>query len=98
MGWRFKWVSSHGNDFNFDYHVSFTKDDEAKDKVYYNYGTGEFISDEFPGLSVFCKDANGDIFHTYSTYARGLYILLGVYDFLHLVPTGCYETSVSVMD
>src|SRR5467141_525528 len=62
LGWRFKWVSSHGNDFNFDYHVSFTKEDEAKGKVYYNYGMGEFMSDELPGLSVFFKDANGDIF------------------------------------
>src|SRR5438445_426590 len=53
MGWRFKWVSSHANGFNFDYHVSFTKEDEVRGKVYYNYGMGEFISDELPGLSVF---------------------------------------------
>src|SRR5207244_614565 len=59
MGWRFKWVSSYGNDFNFDYHVSFTKDEEAKGTVYYNYGMGEFMSDELPGLSVFYKDENG---------------------------------------
>src|ERR1700730_8470190 len=55
MGWRFKWLSSHGNDFNFDYHVSFTKEEEEKNKVYYNYGTGEFISDKLTGLSVFYK-------------------------------------------
>src|SRR5439155_2448003 len=77
MGWRFKWVSSHGSDFNFDYHVSFTKEQEKKNKVYYNYSEGEFISDELPGLSVFYKDEDGDIFHTYSTYARGLDILVG---------------------
>src|SRR5437660_5553281 len=71
MGWRFKWVSSSGNDFNFDYHVSFTKEEEAKVRVYYNYGMGEFMSDELPGLSVFYKNEDGDIFHTYSTYARG---------------------------
>src|SRR6202165_4598305 len=59
MGWRFKWVSSHGSDFNFYYHVSFTKDDEAKGKVYYNYGTGGLMSDELPGLSVFYKVAKG---------------------------------------
>ena len=70
MGWRFKWLSSHGNDFNFDYHVSFTNEEEAKGEVRYNYKMGEFVSDELPGLSVFYKDKSGDIFHTYSTYAR----------------------------
>ncbi len=88
MGWRFKWLSSEGNDLNFDYHVSFTKEDERKNKVYYNYEGGEFINDELPGLSVFYKDENGDIFHTYSTYARGLDILVGAYNFLDLVPKG----------
>jgi predicted dithiol-disulfide oxidoreductase (DUF899 family) len=88
MGWRFKWLSSHGNHFNFDYHVSFTKEDEKKNKAYYNYEIGEFINDEMPGLSVFYKDANGDVFHTYSTYARGLDILVGAYNFLDLVPKG----------
>jgi predicted dithiol-disulfide oxidoreductase (DUF899 family) len=68
MGWRFKWVSSYGNDFNFDYHVSFTKDELAKGKVYYNYGMVEGY-DELPGISVFYKNAAGDIFHTYSSYA-----------------------------
>src|SRR6267378_1204577 len=98
MGWRFKWVSSHSNDFNFDYHVSFTKEDEAKGKVYYNYEMGEFMSDELPGLSVFYKDANGDIFHSYSTYARGLDILVGAYNFLDLVPKGRGENPESTMD
>jgi len=82
MGWRFKWVSSHGSDFNFDYRVSFTKEEEEKNKVYYNYRMGEFMSEELPGLSVFYKDENGDVFHTYSTYARGLDILVGTYNFL----------------
>src|SRR5216110_1598779 len=72
MGWQFKWLSSHGNDFNFDYHVSFTKDEERKGTVNYNYKTTEFISDELPGLSVFYKNEDGEIFHSYSTYARGL--------------------------
>ncbi len=88
MGWRFKWVSSHGNDFNFDYHVSFTKEDEQKNKAHYNYTVGEFINDEMPGLSVFYKNKDGDVFHTYSTYARGLDILVGAYNFLDLVPKG----------
>ena len=98
MGWRFKWLSSHGNDFNFDYHVSFTKEEEKANKVYYNYGTGEFMSDELPGLSVFYKDENGDVFHTYSTYARGLDMLVGTYNFLDLVPKGRDENTESTMD
>jgi len=98
MGWRFKWLSSHGNDFNFDYHVSFTKEDDEKNKVYYNYRTAEFISDELPGLSVFYKNEDGDIFHTYSTYARGLDILMGTYNFLDLVPKGRDENPDSPMD
>jgi len=98
MGWRFKWLSSHGNDFNFDYHVSFTKDGEAKAKVYYNYEMGEFISDELPGLSVFYKDETGDVFHTYSTYARGLDYLIGTYNFLDLTPKGRDENPDSTMD
>ena len=98
MGWRFKWLSSHGNDFNFDYHVSFTPEDEKKGKVYYNYETQEFMSDELPGLSVFYKDENGDVFHTYSTYARGLDILVGTYNFLDLVPKGRDENPDLTMD
>jgi len=97
MGWGFKWVSSNGNDFNFDYHVSFTKDEEAKGKVYYNYETAEFISDELPGLSVFYKNEDGGIFHTYSAYARGLDTLVGTYNFLDLVPKGRDEDRDSTM-
>jgi predicted dithiol-disulfide oxidoreductase (DUF899 family) len=98
MGWRFKWVSSHERDFNFDYHVSFTKEEEAKDEVYYNYEMGEYMSDELPGLSVFYKDQSGEIFHTYSTYARGLDILVGTYNLLDLVPKGRDENPDSTMD
>jgi predicted dithiol-disulfide oxidoreductase (DUF899 family) len=98
MGWRFKWVSSHGSDFNFDHHVSFTKEEEEKNEVYYNYRTGEFMMDELPGLSVFLKGENGDVFHTYSTYARGLDILVGAYNFLDLAPKGRNENPDSTMD
>ncbi|HEY4281590.1 MAG TPA: thioredoxin family protein [Chthoniobacterales bacterium] len=98
MGWRFKWLSSYGSDFNFDYHVSFTEEDEKKDETYYNYAKGEFFMDELPGLSVFFKDESGDIFHTYSTYARGLDILVGTYNFLDLVPKGRDENPDSTMD
>src|SRR5438270_5113475 len=88
MGWRFKWLSSYGNDFNFDYHVSATEDEKAKGKMSYNYRTDEQIGEEMPGLSVFYKDENGDVFHTYSMYARGLDILVGAYNFLDLAPKG----------
>ncbi len=98
MGWRFKWVSAYGNDFNFDYHVSFTKDEEAKGEVNYNYETTEFMCDELPGLSVFYKDENDDVFHTYSTYARGLDMLIGTYNLLDLVPKGRDENPDSTMD
>jgi predicted dithiol-disulfide oxidoreductase (DUF899 family) len=94
MDWRFKWVSSCGNDFNFDYHVSATKEEQEKGKMYYNYTMQEIDTEEWPGLSVFCKDANGDVFHTYSTYARGLDILVGVYNFLDLVPKGRDEDNL----
>ncbi len=88
MGWRFKWLSSYGNDFNFDYHVSATEEEKEKGKMFYNYRTDELIGEEMPGLSVFYKDENGSVFHTYSTYARGLDILVGAYNFLDLVPKG----------
>lgn len=94
MGWRFKWVSSYGNDFNYDYHVSFTKDEMAKGKVYYNYEMTEFASEEAPGTSVFYGDATGDIFHTYSSYARGLDMLVGAYNYLDLMPKGRDEAEL----
>jgi len=95
MGWRFKWVSSNGNDFNFDYHVSFTKDEMAKGDVYYNYEMQKFGSEEAPGVSVFYRDAAGDIFHTYSAYARGLDILVGAYNYLDLAPKGRDEDGLT---
>jgi predicted dithiol-disulfide oxidoreductase (DUF899 family) len=98
MGWRFKWVSSNENDFNFDYHVSFTPEEEKKNEVYYNYQKREFMSDELPGLSVFYRDEEGAVYHTYSTYARGLDGLVGTYQFLDLVPKGRDENPESTMD
>src|SRR3981081_2065221 len=76
LGWRFKWLSSHGSDFNFDYHVSATEDEKAKGKMFYNYKMDELMSDEMPGLSVFDKNENGEVFDTYSTSARGLAMLV----------------------
>ena len=94
MGWKFQWVSSYGSDFNFDYHVSFRPEEKADGKVYYNYARSEFPSEEGPGASVFAKDAAGDVFHTYSTYARGLDILMGAYNILDLVPKGRDEEGL----
>jgi predicted dithiol-disulfide oxidoreductase (DUF899 family) len=95
MGWKFQWVSSFGSDFNFDYHVSFTPEERASGKVYYNYAVGEFPSEEGPGASVFAKDAAGEVFHTYSSYARGLDILMGTYNVLDLVPKGRDEDGLA---
>src|SRR5271165_6962525 len=88
MGWRFNWVSSYGGDFNADFYVSFTKEEIAQGKVNYNYTMQEFPSAEAPGLSVFYKDAAGGVFHTYSTYGRGVELLMGTYRILDLVPKG----------
>jgi predicted dithiol-disulfide oxidoreductase (DUF899 family) len=93
MGWRFKWVSSYGNDFNYDFHVSFTKDQLAKGKVDYNYDMVEGY-DELPGLSVFYEDENGAVFHTYSAYARGLDLLIGAYNWLDMAPKGRDEAAL----
>jgi predicted dithiol-disulfide oxidoreductase (DUF899 family) len=94
MGWHFNWVSSNANDFNRDYHVAFTKEELAKGKVDYNYGMNEFPSEEAPGISVFYKDEHGDIFHTYSAYARGTESTVGAYSYLDLVPKGRDEDSL----
>jgi predicted dithiol-disulfide oxidoreductase (DUF899 family) len=96
MGWRFKWVSSFGGDFNQDYQVSFTPQEKAGGKVFYNYEFIEsFPSEERPGASVFYKNAAGEIFHTYSTYGRGLDILIGTYHFLDLAPKGRDEDGLA---
>ena len=94
MGWEFRWVSSADSDFNYDYHVSFTADEEAKDRVDYNYETRSFMSSEMPGLSVFYKDRDGTIYHTYSCYARGLDALNSAYQLLDLAPKGRDEAEL----
>ena len=88
MGWTFKWVSSLESDFNRDFNVSFTPDEMEKGEMYYNYRVTQFPADEAPGASFFYKDDDGDIFHTYSCYGRGLDILNGAYNYLDLVPKG----------
>src|SRR3970040_2910803 len=75
MGWGFRWVSAFGNDFNRDYHVSFTPEEMEKGGTFYNFGKNRFPSSEAPGISVFYRDSKGEVFHTYSCYARGLDML-----------------------
>lgn len=94
MGWRFKWVSSHGNDFNYDFHVSSTAEERAKGRMAYNYGEQNFSGEELPGASAFYKDAQGGVFHTYSTYARGLDLMLGTYNWLDIAPKGRDEEGL----
>jgi predicted dithiol-disulfide oxidoreductase (DUF899 family) len=88
MGWSFPWVSSSGTDFNFDFGVSFTPEALADHTAAYNYGSGDPGFGEREGISVFAKNDAGDIFHTYSTYARGIDMVNGTYQFLDLVPKG----------
>jgi predicted dithiol-disulfide oxidoreductase (DUF899 family) len=94
MGWRFKWVSSFGSDFNFDYQVSATPQEKASGEALYNYEVTTFPSDERPGASVFCKNPAGKVFHTYSSYGRGLDMLIGAYNFLDLAPKGRDEAGL----
>ena len=88
MGWKFAWVSSSRNDFNHDYHVSFTPEEVRSGAVFYNYSKTAMDSADREGLSVFYQDPGGAIFHTYSTYARGIDMLNGTYHYLDLVPKG----------
>jgi predicted dithiol-disulfide oxidoreductase (DUF899 family) len=92
MGWTHQWVSAAGSDFNRDYHVSFTPED-LQQEIYYNYRRIRSSMTEQPGISVFYKDADGAVYHTYSTYSRGLDMLNGAYHYLDLVPKGRDETD-----
>ncbi len=93
LGWKFPWVSSFGSDFNYDYDVSATKEDIDSGKSIYNYEPSNFPSDERPGASVFVKK-DGEIYHTYSTYQRGLDMMLNAYNFLDLTPKGRDEEGL----
>jgi len=94
MGWQFKWVSSHGSDFNHDFGVSFTPQAVASGEVDYNHRIGPFPSEEAPGISVFTKDDAGAVFHTYSTYGRGVEVMMGAYNLMDLTPKGRDENDV----
>lgn len=95
MGWKFRWVSSLNSDFNSDYHVSFTKADIANGDSTYNFEVrAEQSEGEAPGTSVFYRNDAGEVFHTYSSYARGGDILIGAHNFLDLTPKGRNEDTI----
>ena len=93
MGWKFKWVSSHGSDFNYDYHVSFRPEEIEAGKAYYNYTMTENAGEEMPGTSVFYNDPEHGIMHTYSAFGRGNEPMLGTYQILDITPKGRDETG-----
>ncbi len=95
MGWSLKWLSSHDNTFNRDYHVSFTDQEMANENGYYNYKIQRTPAQEMPGLSVFAKDDDGDVYHTYSSYGRGTDMINGAYHLLDRVPKGRDEDGLS---
>jgi predicted dithiol-disulfide oxidoreductase (DUF899 family) len=88
MGWRFKWLSSQGNDYSFDYQAAFAPEARQSGTAFYNYRKGDPGHSDREGVSVFCKDASGDVFHTYSCYARGIDMLNTAYHYLDIVPKG----------
>lgn len=94
MGWSFDWYSSLNNDFNFDYRVSFTKAQRESGEAAYNFDTLAFQMKEAPGFSVFQKDENGDIYHTYSTFTRSLDIFNMAYHIMGMTPKGRDEDSL----
>jgi predicted dithiol-disulfide oxidoreductase (DUF899 family) len=91
MGWKFPWVSSAGGDFNYDYHVSFTKDEIARGEATYNFEKTKVTIEDLHGTSVFIKDRDGTIYHTYSAYGRGDERSLGTYAWLDITPHGRNE-------
>jgi predicted dithiol-disulfide oxidoreductase (DUF899 family) len=94
MGWDVNWVSAGGTTFNRDFHVSFTAEEFASGEVYYNYTKQPFPQQEAPGISVFARDDAGAVYHTYSTYGRGVEIVMGTYHLLDLVPKGRDEEGM----
>lgn len=94
MGWNFKWLSSYGTDFNHDYQVSFTPDEMEKGEVFYNFQRRKFPSEEAPGISVFYRNEQGEVFNTYSCDARGLDMLNGAYHYMDLAPKGRDEQGL----
>ncbi|MFT4564096.1 MAG: putative dithiol-disulfide oxidoreductase (DUF899 family) [Gammaproteobacteria bacterium] len=94
MGWDFKWVSSHGSEFNRDYNVSFTEQERADGSGFYNFRKSSFPMEEAPGISAFIKDSDGKIYHTYSAYGRGLDMFISTYHLLDIMPNGRDEAAL----
>jgi predicted dithiol-disulfide oxidoreductase (DUF899 family) len=94
LGWTFPWYSSQGSDFNYDFHVSFTPQQIAAGEGIYNYGPLEYNMSDLVGISVFAKNESGEVFHTYSTYSRGVDMLNVAYHYLDLVPKGRDEDAL----
>jgi len=95
MGWQFQWVSSGESDFNYDFHVSFTPEEIGTGEVYYNYQQQPFPHPDAPGVSVFFKDDDGQVYLTYSTFGRGVEVMMHTYNFLDLTPLGRNEDELS---
>ncbi len=93
MGWKFRWVSSTNNAFNYDFRVSFTPEQVASGHIEYNFGEWDETGEEWPGISAFYKDEKGDVFHTYSTFGRGVEVMMGTYAMLDLMPMGRNEAE-----
>jgi predicted dithiol-disulfide oxidoreductase (DUF899 family) len=98
MGWRFLWLSSNHTDFNFDFNVSFTPEQIKSGVLPYNYGKVKMKIDELQGVSAFYRDKNGDIYHTYSSYARGIDLMNTTYNFLDLTSKGRDEKPDAPQD
>lgn len=98
MGWSFKWYSSADNSFNYDYGVSFLQEDLDRGQVYYNYRFSDPGVTDKEGISVFCKASDGSIYHTYSTYERGIDLMNTAYNYLDLTPKGRDEELTSMRD
>jgi predicted dithiol-disulfide oxidoreductase (DUF899 family) len=96
MGWSFDWVSSHDTDFNYDFEVSFSEEAREKGEIRYNYRPSKFPASDAPGISVFTKSQDGRIYHTYSTFGRGLDMMNAAYHYLDLVPKGRDEAAFAM--
>lgn len=94
MGWQFPWVSAAGSDFNYDFHVSVSPQEKAAGRYEYNYEMHDGEGGEMPGFSVFYRNEAGEIFHTYSSYARGGDLLIGAYNVLDMTPKGRNEDTI----
>jgi predicted dithiol-disulfide oxidoreductase (DUF899 family) len=93
MGWKFTWVSSFGTDFNYDFRVSFTPEEVATGKIDYNFGEASETEQELPGVSAFYRNDAGEVFRTYSTYFRGVEVMMGTYNMLDIAPNGRNENG-----